>query len=299
MLKLQQNAAHAEFNRSFSPSDEYTRYIETILFMDDLLRHYSFQNVSPIQLIEDLVTGRCLPPQRRSGWFYHLVEVRMVSNEHGEHRQFLQEAYRIQLRPYLLLPYSQLPDEHFQVAILVLQQHLVELGIYLNGGCVDHVSIEEVYKNQVRYESLPETSATQGGFVGFNLCALHRVMLKFEYHYGLGILYEENSFQRYATTFLTKVLDSADSLTTTLYMRQWMHWVHSLLTKVQDLLGRHCAHTFSKYRTEDKNRMSFLAWELVLRQMDTIDKPFAQDWDRTLVTDIRLAIVKYHTATLI
>ena len=48
------------------------RYLDVILFLEDLLHHYSFNNVHPKFLVGDLLNGRCLNDQEQQSWVAHL-----------------------------------------------------------------------------------------------------------------------------------------------------------------------------------------------------------------------------------
>lgn len=93
-------------------------------------------------------------------------------------------------------------DLHF--VMLTLQQYLVELGLYLNCEAMDWISFRDVY-DTICYRPLRENTANIQGLTGFNLCELHRHLLKFWYYSDKGILNDINYPCRYLNDFLTRI----------------------------------------------------------------------------------------------
>jgi hypothetical protein len=62
------------------------RYVESILLVDKLFRHYSSQNVHPIYVIHELALGRCfVNDDDRACWQLHIEEARRVSIDSGDY----------------------------------------------------------------------------------------------------------------------------------------------------------------------------------------------------------------------
>ena len=168
--------------------------------------------------------------------------------------------------------------------MITLQQYLVEYGLHLNGEAVDWVAIRDIY-DSVRYRPLPENLTNLQGFTGFNLCELHRILLKFWFHSDHGLFTNLDYPSQYFQDFLHRI-DVSLATDTIPAMVPWMQWLKTTLGIVI---------TIRDYRVEDKIRVTFLTWEKVLTIIDAVDKPLVKDWDVVLLTEIRLVYVKYHT----
>ena len=54
------------------------RYLDVILFLEDLLVHYSSNSVHPRNLVSDLLNGHCLDPFSRQTWLAHLKSIKAI-----------------------------------------------------------------------------------------------------------------------------------------------------------------------------------------------------------------------------
>jgi hypothetical protein len=281
-------------HRQYIHDTNHDRYVESIQFIDKLLRHYSSQNVHPIYVIQEIAYGRCfVNDDDRAYWELHIEEARRVSSDSGDYRQYLTlDRLRVVHSMALLSSsYIQMSDTDLSFVILTLQQYLVDLGLYLNGDVMDWTTIREIY-SMIRYKPLPENPANINGFAGFNLCHLHSILLKFWYHSYNGLFQDISSPGQYITDFLSKLAPSSDM---TPSMSPWMQWLHRTLTIVKNIVTSYAKFTLHGYRVEDANRVTFLAWERALLYMDSINGPLVTNWDKILLTEIRLIYVKYHT----
>ena len=142
---------------------------------------------------------------------------------------------------------------------------------------------------------LPTVTDT-GGFAGFNMCAAHSEFLKFWYYPGNGLLYaeaDEDGPHGYFTGFMEKAIMSIETASPS--MQPWMNWLRSTLDKVILLLHAYTHQVISSYRVEDRNRVTLLAWETILRNIDAIGPTIIPEWDMNLMMEFRLVYVKYHT----
>ena len=134
----------------------------------------------------------------------------------------------------------------------------------------------------------------QNDFVGFNVQQLYSNLLKFHYHQNGGILYAADGFVTYSTVFLTQ-LESACSPLLPSHMLPWMRWSRQVLGNVVNIIGLYCGRHLFNYLIEDKNRVSFLAFEFVLRHLDALTLPVVENWDTTLLLELRLIFITCHT----
>ena len=159
----------------------HDRYVASIMFLDSVLRHYSNHNVHPIYVIRDLASGHCFATEdEKFFWQIHLEESRKIPADSGDYRQYLtkERLQAIQQMADTSSSYIMMTDQDLHFVMITLQQYLVEYGLHLNGEAVDWVAIRDIY-DSVRYRPLPENLANLKGFTEFNLCELHRILLKF------------------------------------------------------------------------------------------------------------------------
>lgn len=71
--------------------------------------------------------------------------------------------------------------------------------------------------------------------------------------------------------------------------------IEPLLTKVHRVLSLYSLNNINSYRMNDKIRVTLLAWELVLRNLNAIVQPIVKDWNKNLLFEIRLVYVRYHS----
>lgn len=94
-------------------------------------------------------------------------------------------------------------DQDLRFVLLTLQQYLVEHGLFLNGEALDWIAIQETYRT-IQYQPLPDNLTNLSGFTGFNLRALHRILLKFWYYSGQGLLQDIDYPTQYFQDFLAR-----------------------------------------------------------------------------------------------
>ena len=130
--------------------------------------------------------------------------------------------------------------------------------------------------------------------MGFNVQQLHEHLLKFHYHKNGGILRANKDFSNYARVLLTKLdhtllpWEHASTLS-------WICWLRHVLGHVVDIIKIYLSHYLVGYLIEDKNRVTFLAFEFVLRHLDALTLPVIENWDKTLLLELRMFFVTYHT----
>jgi hypothetical protein len=136
---------------------------------------------------------------------------------------------------------------------------------------MDWTIIRDIYTT-IRYHPLPENNSNINGFTGFNLCELHRILLKFWYHSDQGLFHDISSPRQYLTDFLSRI-DRSISTDTIPAMLLWMQLLKHLLSIVIIILTKYTQNTLRDYCVEDKNRVIFLAWERVLtKSMQLTDR---------------------------
>ena len=68
-----------------------------------------------------------------------------------------------------------------------------------------------------------------------------------------------------------------------------------VLGHVVHIIGIYFNQYLVGYLIEDKIRVAFLALEFVLRHLDALTLPVIENWDKTLLLELRLIFITYHT----
>ena len=270
------------------------QYLDVILFLEELLHHYSSHNVHPKFLVQDLLTGQCLTDLEQQSWIDHLHDLKEVPANSGDFRRHLRSHRLQRIESCSSTSYFTMSDKELQHSIKTIQQLLVEYGVLFSGGGMTSDD-EELAYTQVGYESLLENHLNIGGFAGFNLGTFHKHLLKFWYHQNDGLFVGEQSLF-YIADFERKLTDSVQQDSSpNRQMNQWMQWSMSVLSAVILILRQYFYMTISSYNEEDQNRVTLLVWEVVLSRFDAIDGPIDVTWTAKLRQDIRIAYIQYHS----
>ena len=124
-----------EANPLFESPAPVDRYVHTIMFLDNMLEHYSRHNVLPKNLIHDLVQGYCLPPDAADQWRRYLAEVQQIPFGPGAYREYIQVGRLQHIGQFSALCYADHNDRFDQLhcVLYTIQQLLVEYGLFLAG----------------------------------------------------------------------------------------------------------------------------------------------------------------------
>jgi hypothetical protein len=266
------------------------RYLDVILFLEDLLVHYSSNNVHPRNLVLDLLYGHCLDSASRQAWLDHLQTIKAITGENC--RKHLVARRLRSIKAYTVGSYADMMDTELQDSIKTIQQLLVEYGVLFGEGPMELTEENDVY-NAISYTPLPENQFNIGGFTGFNFLYFHKVLLKFWYYYNDG-LYSDKESLNYLDDFMVK-LHQLESSSMTPYMIMWMQWAIAILEKVVDMLKQYFTSKILEYQAQDKNRVTLLAWEVVLTKFDNIDGPLVMPWYAELRHEVHMAYIRYHS----
>ena len=272
---------YSSFVSSFDGTMDNERYLRTILFLEGLLQHYSLHSVLPKVLVYDLATGCFYPGLKQHYWVIHLRQAQAAFPRTSNQM--------IQAIP--ALSYFDTTDDQLCLVTCTIQQLLVEHALYLHRP----MTMAHIQQVAVGLRFLPPPSNTYmhlDDFVGFNVRQLHSNLLKFHYHQNGGILYAAHGFATYSMAFL---IESACSPLLPSHILPWMRWSRQVLGNVVSIIGLYCGRHLINYLIEDKNRVSFLAFEFILRHLDALTLPVVENWDKTLLLELRLIFNIYHT----
>jgi hypothetical protein len=282
---------YPSFSRSFNGIVADGRYFDTILFLDALLQHYSSHSVLPQYLVHDLTTGCFYAGLARTHWAIHLRKAQGPFDRNTDHRVYITESRIQMIKELPAQSYAEMTDDQLQLVTCTIQQLLVEHALYLHGPM--SLSSIQAAEDHLRYQPPSRFPINHGEFLGFNVQELHSNLLKFHYHKHGGILYSNAGFSNYARVFLAK-LDQPISPFVPDPMLPWMRWMRHVLNNVVKII-ENCSQHLTNYLIEDKNRVSFLAFEFVLRHLDALTLPVVENWDKTLLLELRLIFITYNT----
>jgi len=141
------------------------QYLDVILFLEELLHHYSSHNVHPKFLVQDLLTGQCLTDLEQQSWIDHLHDLKEIPADSGDFRRHLRSHRLQRIDSCSSTSYFTMSDKELQHSIKTIQQLLVEYGVLFSGGGMTSDD-EELAYTQVGYESLLENHLNIGGFAG-------------------------------------------------------------------------------------------------------------------------------------
>jgi hypothetical protein len=283
---------YPSFARSFDGIVADGRYDDTILFLDALPRHYSSNSVLPKYLVHDLTTGCFYAGLARIRWAIHLCQAQgPLNNRTTDQRAYITEDRILMIKELPAQSYAEMTDEQLQLVLCTIQQLLVEHALYLHGPM--SLSSIQAAEDGLQYQSLSRFPINHGDFVGFNVQELHYHLLKFHYHKNGGIMYSNAGFSTYARVFLEKLAQPISPFVPD-PMLPWMRWMRHVLDNVVNIIGN-CSQHLTNYLIEDKNRVSFLAFKFVLRHLDALTLPVVENWDKTLLLELRLIFITYHT----
>ena len=113
-------------------------------------------------------------------------------------------------------------------------------------------------------------------FLGFQFSGLHTRLLKFIYHVQGGLFQVQDDVNPailYINRYIFKIEDAHRESPSSSAMKPWLIWVWNLLKKVLQILSLYNRHSIKSYRMEDKIRVTFLAWELVLLHLHLLTDP--------------------------
>ncbi len=282
---------YPSFSRSFDGTKDNDLYLRTILFLDALLQHYSTNNVLPKYLVHDLASGCFYAGLARHQWVIHFRKAQASLQHPSDQRTYITEDRLSRIQEINAQSYVEMTDDQLQLAIYTVQQLLVEHALFLLGPMFSshvraaHATLQYYQPPLLRYHS---------DFLGFNTQDFHSNLLKFVYHQNGGILSAPDGFSTYSAVFLTQ-LESSTTPLVHASMLPWMRWMRQVLGNVVRIIGTYCSQYLVNYLIEDRNRVSFLAFEFVLRHLDALTLPVIDNWDKALLLELRLVFVTYHT----
>jgi hypothetical protein len=135
---------YPNFTRSFDGIVADGRYFDTILFLDNLLRHYSSHSVLPKYLVHDLTTGCFYAGLARIKWAIHLRQAQGAFTRTSDHRTYITENRLWMIQELQAQTYVEMTDDQLQLVICTIQQLLVEHALYLHGPMsLSHVRAAE------------------------------------------------------------------------------------------------------------------------------------------------------------
>jgi len=155
--------------------------------------------------------------------------------------------------------------------------------------------LENFRDNLCVYQPKQATVHNFGGFTGFNLLALHRTMLLFWYHQGVGLCHDDEKNFEFLDYFEYSVEQSMMEQWSPV-MKQWMTWLYNVLSVCNGIVQR-CHHTrHGVYQAEDNNRVALLVWKNIILYLDSLEEPISGlEWITTIYDTINITYIKYHS----
>ena len=106
---------------SFDGTKDKEHYLRTILFLDDLLQHYSSHSVLPKALVYDLATGCFYPGLKQHFWIDHLRKAQAATHP-AYKRAYLSEDQLQLIQAISALSYFDMTDDQLCLVTCTIQQ---------------------------------------------------------------------------------------------------------------------------------------------------------------------------------